>query len=115
MKKLLILFCCILCSCLQAQVKYAQIDAQKKVLRVVVVDSVNARSEAGGIQYLKSIFGTATVWVQCFYARENSTRKNFPGPGFTYDIVKNCFIAPKPAGSYSLNPNTCTWDTLKIK
>ena len=36
-------------------------------------------------------------------------RKNYAGVGYTYDAVRNAFIAPKPFDSWSLNEETCRW------
>ena len=41
-------------------------------------------------------------------------RKNFAGPGYTYDASKNAFIAPQPTDTesvtWSLNETTCLWE-----
>ena len=37
-------------------------------------------------------------------------RKNFAGIGYTYDVVRDAFIAPKPFPSWGLNENTCLWE-----
>lgn len=36
-------------------------------------------------------------------------RKNYAGIGFTYDIVLDAFIPPKPYSSWVLNTQTCQW------
>jgi len=36
-------------------------------------------------------------------------RKNYAGIGFTYDTVRNAFIAPKPYASWVLDEETCLW------
>jgi hypothetical protein len=36
-------------------------------------------------------------------------RKNYAGVGFTYDEVRDAFIAPKPYESWSLDETTCKW------
>lgn len=36
-------------------------------------------------------------------------RKNFAGIGYTYDPVLDAFIAPKPAGNYSLDEDSGLW------
>jgi len=38
-------------------------------------------------------------------------RKNPAGIGYTYDTVRDAFIAPKPYPSWVLNEATCRWDT----
>ena len=36
-------------------------------------------------------------------------RKNYAGIGYTYDTVRNAFIAPKSYPSWVLNEATCLW------
>ena len=36
-------------------------------------------------------------------------RKNYAGIGYTYDVARNAFIAPKPFASWLLNDDTCQW------
>jgi hypothetical protein len=37
-------------------------------------------------------------------------RKNCAWQGYTYDPVKDAFIAPKPYPSWTLNEETCLWE-----
>ena len=37
-------------------------------------------------------------------------RKNYAGPGYTYDSVRDAFIAPKPYESWVLNEGNCKWE-----
>ena len=37
-------------------------------------------------------------------------RKNFAGIGYTYDVIRDSFIAPKPFNSWILNEETCLWE-----
>ena len=44
-------------------------------------------------------------------------RKNFAGPGFTYDEARDAFIAPKPSptdeiAEWVLNEETCLWEPV---
>jgi hypothetical protein len=37
-------------------------------------------------------------------------RKNYAGVGYTYDRVRDAFIAPQPTeGSWTLDEATCQW------
>ena len=36
-------------------------------------------------------------------------RKNYAGLGFTFDAVRDAFIAPKPYASWVLDEATCLW------
>ena len=48
------------------------------------------------------------TWVKASY--NESIRKNYAGIGYTYDTVKDAFIAPKPHASWTLNNTTCKWE-----
>ena len=39
----------------------------------------------------------------------NNIRKNYAGIGYTYDTVRDAFIAPKPFASGVLDEATCRW------
>ena len=47
--------------------------------------------------------GDSFNWVQTSY--NNNFRKQFAGIGFTYDKVKDKFIAPQPFHSWALDSN----------
>jgi hypothetical protein len=38
-------------------------------------------------------------------------RKNYAGIGYTYDSERDAFIPPKPFDSWSLNDDTCLWES----
>jgi hypothetical protein len=63
------------------------------------------------------LFGDPALWVQTSYntyggqhPEGRPLRKNYAGIGFTYDAVRDAFIAPQPFPSWTLNENTCLWD-----
>ena len=37
-------------------------------------------------------------------------RKNYAGPGYTYDTTRDAFYAPQPYPSWLLDEDTCYWD-----
>lgn len=91
---------------------FARLDQNNVVTEVCVVNNsvitVNgAESEAVGIAFMKSITGHDS-WVQTSY--NASFRKNYAAAGYTYDPVRDAFIAPKPAASWILDEATCTWN-----
>jgi hypothetical protein len=53
--------------------------------------------------------GDSFLWVQTSY--NNNFRKNYAGIGFTYDTARDAFIPPKPYPSWTLNEDTCRWDS----
>jgi hypothetical protein len=38
-------------------------------------------------------------------------RKNYAGIGYTYDRTKDAFIPPQPFASWTLNEETCLWES----
>ena len=40
----------------------------------------------------------------------NNIRKNYAGIGFTYDTVRDAFVAPQPYASWVLDEATCRWE-----
>jgi len=85
---------------------FAELDSDNKVLKVIVVNNsellVNGvENEQKGIDFCKSLFGLNTNWIQTSY--NNNFRKQYAGTNFTYDSIKNKFIAPQPYPSWSLD------------
>jgi hypothetical protein len=48
-------------------------------------------------------------WIQTSYT--GSIRKNYAGIGYTYDSTRDAFIAPQPYPSWTLNEDTCQWES----
>lgn len=73
------------------------------VERVEVVANSIATDEAAGIAFLRSLYGEETSWLQCSY--NANIRKQYPGPGYTYDAVADVFVCPRPFPSWTLDAN----------
>ena len=43
--------------------------------------------------------------------QSKSLRKNYAGIGYTYDVQRDAFIPPKPFDSWTLNEETCLWES----
>ena len=64
------------------------------------------------------LWGDPASWVQTSYNTHGGQhtlggtplRKNYAGIGFTYDSVRDAFIAPQPFNSWLLNEDTCQWE-----
>lgn len=63
------------------------------------------------------LFGDPTLWVQTSYntyggqhPEGRPLRKNYAGIGYTYDAVRDAFIAPQPFASWLLDEDTCLWN-----
>ena len=115
---------------------FAELDENNIVTRVIVVDDENCldnddnESEAIGIKWCGKFFVGGT-WIQTsfntsagkHYLPEEDEdglkvldeskaplRKNYAGKGHFYDSTRDAFYEPKPAGSWTLNEETCRWE-----
>lgn len=43
--------------------------------------------------------------------QSKSFRKNYAGIGYYYDSIRDAFIPPKPFPSWTLNEESCLWDS----
>jgi hypothetical protein len=58
-------------------------------------------------------------WVQTSYNTQGGVhllggtplRKNYAGVGYTYDEARDAFYAPQPYPSWTLNEDTCLWES----
>lgn len=80
---------------------WAEIDSDNKVIRVLVGDN-NLPDE--GQSFMESLGGT---WVKTSY--NGKIRYNFAGIGYTYDEVRDAFIAPEPDNALGFDEETCQW------
>lgn len=62
------------------------------------------------------LFGDPALFVQTSYntyggqhPEGRPLRKNYAGIGYTYDVVRDAFIAPQPFPSWLLDEDTCLW------
>ena len=91
---------------------FAKIGLNSKVIEVLSVnnevlkDSNGVEQESIGIDFLTKLTGWA-IWKQTSY--NNNIRKNYAGIGYTYDAVRDAFIAPEPSDAIGFNENTCKW------
>lgn len=86
---------------------FALLDENNVVIRVEVVSNDVCQNEFEGQDFLKSLYGRDSVFVQTSY---NSTiRKNYAGVGFVYDSERDAFIPPRPYQSWSLDESSCRW------
>jgi len=80
----------------------AELDSNNIVLRVIVVSN---DEEPNIEEFAHNLLGG--TWIRTSY--NGTIRKNFAGIGFTYDEVRDAFIAPEPIGNLGLDEETCTW------
>jgi hypothetical protein len=97
---------------------FAELNSDNIVLRVLAVANYIIKDEQGneqeqlGIEFLKSLLGSETIWKQTSY--NGNIRKNYAGIGDAYDAIRNAFIAPMPPSFsngdvWELDEETCRW------
>ena len=95
---------------------FAEIDAEGTVLRVLVVAD---EQDSRGQEFLANDLGLGGTWKKTSYNTVGGVqsnggtpfRKNYAGVGYKYDEAKDAFIPPKPFASWSLNEDTCLWES----
>ena len=94
---------------------FARLNEINKVISVEVVvnevisDSDGNEQEQVGIDFLTQHNGGVGWYKQTSY--NGTFRKNYAGIGYTYDATRDAFIPPQPFPSWTLNEDTCQWDS----
>jgi hypothetical protein len=97
---------------------------------VVIVNEIfthnNIEIEQIGIDFINNLFNTNDVYLQTSYNtrggvhytngtpsqdQSKAFRKNYAGIGYYYDIIRDAFIPPKPFPSWTLNEDSCLWQS----
>tara|TARA_R100001086_G_scaffold48677_1_gene21536 strand:+ start:1150 stop:1527 length:378 start_codon:yes stop_codon:yes gene_type:complete len=97
---------------------FAKLGTGNIVERVAVLSNDVATTEQAGVDFLNNLHSSRDVWKQTSYNTHGGKhklggtpfRKNYAGVGYTYDEVRDAFIAPKPFKSWLLNEETCLWE-----
>jgi hypothetical protein len=83
---------------------FAKLDNNYKVIQIIVSEQ----------DYITSgSVGDTFRWVQTSY--NSNFRKNYAGVGYSYDRVRDAFIAPKQFESWVLNEDDCCWEAPVTK
>ena len=90
---------------------FAQVTGGVVTWVIVVADAdcsngVLPEADITGGAFIQSL-GLAGVWMLTDI--NDIQRKNYAGIGYTYDAVRDAFIAPKPYASWVLDEATCRW------
>lgn len=86
---------------------FAQLDDSGTVVQVISVsnddapDPATTNSEPLGQAFIADVLGLPGEWRQTSY--NHNFRKQYAGPGFTYDADADVFIAPQPFPSWTLD------------
>lgn len=108
---------------------FAKIDPNSLVEDIVFLDNsithenaddTSTELEQRGIDYLKGIFGSNTIWKQCSFNTWSNKHKlggtpfrfNMPEIGYTYDSLRDGFIPPKPGSDYVLIEKKLQWTSM---
>jgi hypothetical protein len=89
---------------------FAKIDENNIVTDVIVVEPDVIAT---------GLFGDPINWIQTSYNTRAGIhinggiplRKNYASIGFTYDPVRDAFIPPQDFPSWTLNEESCTWES----
>jgi hypothetical protein len=79
---------------------FAKIDDNNIVTQVIVAEKSFINT---------GILGDEFLWIQTSY--NGNFRKNYAGIGYTYDAARDAFIPPQPYPSWTLNEDTCQWES----
>lgn len=66
-------------------------------------------TEVLGRAFISQTLGLPGKWKQTSF--NASFRKNYAGIGYTYDEQRDAFVPPKPFDSWTLNEDTCLWES----
>jgi hypothetical protein len=89
---------------------FAEIDNNNKVIRVLVGDNNDPAGDEGYQWLIDNLGGT---WIKTSY--NGNIRFNYAGIGYTYDEVRDAFIAPEPENAIGFDEDTCTWIVPKVE
>ena len=89
---------------------FAEINNENVVIRVLVGNNNDPAGDEGYQWLIDNLGGT---WIKTSY--NGNIRKNFAGIGYTYDAVRDAFIAPEPNNAIGFDENTCKWIVPEIK
>jgi hypothetical protein len=93
---------------------YAELNYENIVIRVIPGWDENIKSGMEQIFLLE----TGNIWKRTSYntiggqhPEGRPFRKNYAGIGYKYDAQRDAFIPPQPFPSWTLNEDTCLWDS----
>jgi hypothetical protein len=91
---------------------YAYLDQNNVVVAVVV-----GKDETELIDGLdtETYYAQGTHYTVKRTSYNGNIRKNYAGIGYTYDAVRDAFIAPKPADAIGFDEDTCRWIVPEVE
>jgi hypothetical protein len=85
---------------------YAWLDENNIVVNVTV--GVDETELIDGLD-TETFYSQATGYNIKRTSYNGNIRKNYAGIGYTYDAVKDAFIAPEPNNALGFDEDTCKW------
>jgi hypothetical protein len=91
---------------------YAYLDDNNIVVAVIV-----GKDETETIDGLdtETYYAQGTEYTVKRTSYNGNIRYNYAGIGYTYDEVRDAFIAPEPEGNIGFDEKTCQWIMPKLK
>jgi hypothetical protein len=85
---------------------YAYLDNNNTVVAVIV-----GKDETELIDGLdtETYYAQGTPYTVKRTSYNGNIRKNYAGIGYTYDEIRNAFIAPEPVDAIGFDEDTCRW------
>jgi hypothetical protein len=92
---------------------FAELNENNIVTQIIAVNNDvitnpnGVEEELSGIAFCKSLYGSATKWVQTSYS--GSFRKRFAGVGDFFNEELDAFVPPRPYASWTYDATTSDW------
>jgi len=90
---------------------YAWLDENNIVVNVTV--GVDETELINGLD-TETFYSQATNYNIKRTSYNNNIRYNYAGIGYTYDAIRDAFIAPEPDNATGFNEETCQWIVPEI-
>ena len=97
---------------------FAEIDPDTKIVKRIIVaeqDFINSGTVGDSSNWIQTSYNTRGG---VHYAPNTNTpdgglalRKNYAGIGYIYDRGRDAFMVPQPFPSWTLNEDTCYWES----
>ena len=92
-----------------AKIGIGSIVTKVHVLNNEVLMKDGVENEQQGVEFLQNLYSNKDLYIQTSY--NGTFRKNYAGVGHTYDSGRDAFIAPQAYPSWTLNEDTCRWES----
>jgi hypothetical protein len=91
---------------------YAYLDSNNIVVAVTV-----GKDETELIDGLdtETYYAQGTEYTVKRTSYNGKIRYNYAGIGYTYDEIRDAFIAPEPENAIGFNEDTCTWIVPEVE